>query len=56
MAGMKHRIYEFERYPKYKERFVKLADDIIKQNISEGRANKYGFKNGQDYFDWWVYE
>lgn len=56
MARSKQRIYEFERYPKYKERFVKLADDIITKNISEGRANKYGFKNGQDYFDWWVYE
>lgn len=54
MAG-KHRITEFERYPKYKDRFVKLADDILKKNISEGKSNKYGFKNGQEYFNWWLY-
>lgn len=55
MAG-KHRFEEFERYPKYKERYIKLADDIEKKCLAEGRANKYNFKNGQDYFDWWLYE
>lgn len=55
IAG-KHRITEFERYPKYKDRFVKLADDILKKVITESSSNKYGFKNGQDYFDWWLYE
>ena len=54
LAGIEHRIYEFERYPKFKERFVKLADDIVKKNISDGRTNKYGFKNGREYFDWWL--
>lgn len=54
MAG-KHRFEEFERYPKYKARFIKLADDIIKKYLAEGKPNKYNFKNGQDYFDWWLY-
>lgn len=51
----KHRIEEFERYPKYKARFIKLADDIMKKRIAENKTNKYGFKNGQDYFDFWLY-
>lgn len=55
MAG-KHRIAEFERYPKYKERFIKLSDDIVKKIIAEKRNNKYGFLNGKDYFDFWLYE
>lgn len=52
MAG-KHRIQQFECYPKYKVRYIKLADDIIKKRIAEGKPNKYGF-NGQEYFDWWL--
>lgn len=28
MAGL-HRLFEFERYPKYKARFIKLCDDIM---------------------------
>lgn len=55
MAGQ-HRIAEFERYPKYKERFIKLSDDIVKKIIAENRSNKYGFTNGKDYFDFWLYE
>lgn len=54
MAG-RNRTYEFERYPKFKSRFIKLADDIIKKVRAEGKTNKYEFKNGQDYFDFWLY-
>lgn len=55
MAG-KNRIAEFEHYPKFKERFIKLADDIEKKRIADGGHYKYDFKSGQDYFNWWLYE
>lgn len=55
MAG-KHRLVEFERYPKYKARFIKLADDILAKRKAEGKSNKYNFKCGQEYFNWWLYD
>lgn len=48
----KHRFVEFERYPKYKARFLKLCDDLIAKNKKDGL--KQYFKSGQEYFDWWM--
>ena len=55
MAGL-HRVFEFERYPKYKARFIKLCDDIMELRKRENLSNKYGFKNGTEYFNYWLYE
>lgn len=52
----KHRIEEFNRYPKYKARFIKLCDDIIRTRINQNLSNKYGFKTGEEYFNYWLYE
>lgn len=52
----KHRIAEFERYPKYKALYLKLCDKIIQERNAQGLPNKYGFKTGEDYFNWWLYE
>ena len=53
MAGTVGRIKEFERYPKYKERFIKLCDNIIDLRNAEN-SNKKCFKNGAEYFEWWL--
>jgi phosphoadenosine phosphosulfate reductase len=50
----KHRIFEFERYPIYKANFIRLCDRIMTERISRGLPNKYGFKCGQEYFDFWL--
>lgn len=55
MAGL-HRAFGFERYPKYKTRFIKLCDDIMELRKRENLSNKYGFKNGTEYFNYWLYE
>lgn len=55
MAG-KHRIEEFKRYPKYKARFIKLCEDIMRIRIKQNLSNKYGFKTGEEYFNFWLYE
>lgn len=51
----KRRIYEFERYPKYKSRFIKLCDDIVERR-KQYHENVYDWKNGMDYFKFWLYE
>lgn len=56
MAGKKHRISEFKRYPKFKERYIKLANDIMAKRKAKNNPNKYGFKNGLDLFNWWLYD
>jgi phosphoadenosine phosphosulfate reductase len=53
MAGA-HRIIEFERYPKYKINFIRLCDYIVSERIRRGLPNKYGFKDGREYFEHWL--
>lgn len=45
---------EFERYPRFEKRFIKLADDIIQIRNAQGLPNKYNFKTGAEYFDLWL--
>lgn len=56
MARKLHRIEEFKRYPKYKARFIKLCEDIMRIRIKQNLSNKYGFKTGEEYFNYWLYE
>lgn len=53
MAGTEGRLKEFERYPKFKARFIKLCDDITDLRNMQ-KSNKKSFKNGTEYFDWWI--
>ena len=55
MAG-KHRKMDFERYPKFKERYIAIADRIVKKKRETG-MKKYKdkfFKDGKDYFKFWM--
>lgn len=54
MASICERKRELARYPKYEQRFIKLADDIIQLRNSQGLPNKYNFKTGAEYFDMWL--
>ena len=52
----KPRLMEFEQYPKYRQNFVRLCDDIIQTRNKQNLPNKYGFKNGEEYFNFWLTE
>lgn len=54
MAG-KRRIEEFKRWPQYEKMFVRLCDKIIEIRNAQGLKNKYGLKNGREYFEYWLY-
>lgn len=45
---------EAKDYPKYTQRYIKLADDIIQRRKALKLSNKYNFKTGQEYFDIWM--
>lgn len=51
-----HRLEEFDQYPIYKNNFIKLCDYIIKERNRLGKPNKYNFKTGEEYFDFWLEE
>lgn len=51
MAG-KHRNKEFADYPTYKTNFIRLCDYIL----SHDNNIKYDFRNGEEYFRWWIEE
>ena len=42
------------RYPKYKERYIKLCNEIMTIRKQEGLTNKYNFRTGEDYFNFWL--
>lgn len=47
----KKRYFEFNRYPKYKELYIKAFDRMIQQ-----APERYSWKNGHECFEWWMGE
>lgn len=55
MAG-KHRYWEFERYPKYKEAYIRAFDKMLVSRAEKGLKNMKGWKDGKSVFKWWMDE
>ena len=53
LAGEEMRIKEFERYPKFKARFIRLCEDILNA-WSEDRKEKSVYKSGIELFEGWL--
>ena len=53
MAG-KHRWDEFARYPKYKDRFIRIADRIVEQSKAKKGDAYTGAETGLKYFKRWM--
>ena len=47
-----HRLEQFNRYPKYKENYIRAFDHMLKKRIADGKPTEW--KTAQDVFDWWV--
>lgn len=47
MSGKKNRKKNFEKYPKYKEQFIRTFDKMVK-------THKTTWTNGEDCFKWWM--
>lgn len=52
MSQYKGRVKDFERYPKYKDRFIRLADKLVEQ--MRQRRSDVKYKDGKDYFRKWI--
>lgn len=53
MAG-KHRYWEFERYPKYKEAYIRAFDKMLASRAEKGLKNTKSWKDGKSVFKWWM--
>ena len=57
MAG-KHREYEFERYPKFKQAYIRAFDRLAEVNKSKGKTNMEAYetkwRDGESIFKWWM--
>lgn len=54
MAG-KNRYFEFEKYPKYKENYIRAFDRMLKARLEQGKYNN-SWETGEDVFRWWMGE
>lgn len=52
----KHRYFEFERYPRYKNLYIKTFDRMVKARAERGLTNRVGWQTGNDVFKWWMGE
>lgn len=54
MANYKGRMREFERYPKYRDRFIRIADKLVEDSKKKHGADYHGPENGLKYFRRWI--
>ena len=55
MAG-KHRYWEFEQYPKYKEAYIRAFDKMLITREQKGLKNMGAWRDGKSVFRWWMDE
>lgn len=53
MAGTAGRIFEFARYPKFRNLYINAFDRMVEVRKSEGKSC-YSWNNGVDVFHWWM--
>lgn len=53
MAGTNGMLHEFERWPKFKQAYLRAFQRMIDNRIAKGLATSW--KTPEEVFDWWVY-
>lgn len=51
-AGGRGMLKAFERYPKYKQNYIRAFDRMLQARFAAGKPTDW--QTGQDVFDWWV--
>ena len=54
MASQAERIYQFQRWPKYYDNYLRAFDRMLKAARDAGKEKQW--KTAQDVMDWWIYE
>lgn len=54
MAARKGRQFEFARYPKYKEMYIRAFDRMLKERQRRGLSSNYNWQSAIDVYHWWI--
>ncbi|XBX07615.1 phosphoadenosine phosphosulfate reductase family protein [Enterocloster clostridioformis] len=54
LASVKNREWEFKRYPKYREAYVRTFDRMVEVRRAVGKTDG-NWSNGEAVFNWWMY-
>ena len=54
MGSTKHRVSEFERYPKFKRQYLKAFEKMLNRIIESGDGDKTTWKSAEDVYNWWM--
>lgn len=47
------KIQELEKYPKFKENYIKAFDRMLKKRKADGKKD-YSWKDAESVYKWWV--
>lgn len=54
MSQYKGRVRDFARYPKYKERYIRIAEKLVEKNRDKWAKKGLLIESGIDYFRRWI--
>lgn len=54
MASKSHRIAEFERYPKYRENYIRAFEKMLERGKERGIVYRLNWQTAEDVMNWWL--
>lgn len=54
LASIKNREWEFKRYPKYREAYIRTFDQMVEVRRAAGKSDG-NWNSGEAVFNWWMY-
>ena len=54
MAGRQKRLKDFEKYPKYKDAYIRTFDRMLKHRQETGLENREIWHDAESVFRWWM--
>jgi phosphoadenosine phosphosulfate reductase len=55
MAGTQGMLHEFERWPKFKQAYLRAFQRMIDSRRAKGLIDKTKWETPEEVFNWWVY-
>lgn len=54
ISSTKHRLSEFERYPKFKRQYLKAFEKMLNRITESGDGDKTTWESAEDVYNWWM--
>lgn len=56
LAGKKHQVRNFKRYPKYYEVYIRAFDRMVKALEEKGNKKNLSWTDGEVVMHWWIHD